>query len=277
MQRIIKNNFNIFHLGIIIIIAIFIILIVISINQLLNQNQKITSIDNYATYIKNLPDNQKNDLFSSLYSAIDTNLPEDEQPPHSGALIRENSFSNNVSDDINTSNFLVDIASVQQTYHVYFSWSIKPNQIIGTSVAIHCPTQKESNYPNFKCRDTLQQEAEKSTDYSKLFPIIKDLPINVEYYENNYTNYIHYNISYKITADNNLILLIINYSGANYEDALARISDRGYNAKDYPIGYLNKESHSIIISAPNTYNDTILDFFHNQGYSLEEFSINYQQ
>ena len=67
-------------------------------------------------------------------------------------------------------------------------------------------------------------------------PIVSILPINVEYYIQN-KQYVHYQISFRIDDPENVVILIDDYTGQNYDAALERIRTEGFNPEDYSIEY----------------------------------------
>ena len=81
--------------------------------------------------------------------------------------------------------------------------------------------------------------SEKSALFQKEYPLIKKLPIKVEYYKNN-SVYVYYAISYVINDDNTPTILINDYTGNNYDLALDRIRSEGFNPDDYYIEYQDK-------------------------------------
>lgn len=72
----------------------------------------------------------------------------------------------------------------------------------------------------------------------KEYPLLEVLPIEAEYYENNYSNYVKYKI-YGEVVDNVAVIKIMDYTGGNYEKALDNIRARGYRPEDYQIIYNN--------------------------------------
>ncbi|MBR3052274.1 PEGA domain-containing protein [Candidatus Saccharibacteria bacterium] len=67
-------------------------------------------------------------------------------------------------------------------------------------------------------------------------PLLNILPINVEYYIQN-KQYIHYQISFRIDDPENVVVLINDYTGGNYDAALERIRTEGYDPDNYTIEY----------------------------------------
>ncbi|MDO4747355.1 MAG: hypothetical protein Q4A70_03405 [Candidatus Saccharibacteria bacterium] len=71
------------------------------------------------------------------------------------------------------------------------------------------------------------------------YPIMSAIPIVVEKYSNNYTEYVSYRIDGGKFADceQDFCLKITDISGGNYERALENIRLKGYNPDDYEIIY----------------------------------------
>lgn len=67
-------------------------------------------------------------------------------------------------------------------------------------------------------------------------PLLNVLPINVEYYIQN-KQYVHYQISFRIDDPENVVILVNDYTGGNYDAALERIRTEGYDPAKYTIEY----------------------------------------
>lgn len=86
------------------------------------------------------------------------------------------------------------------------------------------------------------------------YPIVKDLPTQVEFFSDNYSNYVQYTINYSYT-DGNFSLIIDDESGNSHDIALRKIRDLGYNPDDYKIVYNNISSEYRSYPAPNDYHE----------------------
>lgn len=71
------------------------------------------------------------------------------------------------------------------------------------------------------------------------YPLIADLPISIDYYRSYNSERIKYDISYRL-EDGNPIIVIIDYTGNNYNRALKKIESLGYNPSDYKIEYQDR-------------------------------------
>lgn len=68
------------------------------------------------------------------------------------------------------------------------------------------------------------------------FPLLASLPITVEYYKTDST-YVYYIISYELYSGETPTIIIKDYTGNNYEEALNRINLLNYNPENYTIKY----------------------------------------
>lgn len=73
------------------------------------------------------------------------------------------------------------------------------------------------------------------------YPIIAQLPLEINYYPNTYT-YIHYTISYTINNDDDITFIIHDYTGGNRDAALAKLTSRGVNVADYEFVYTDESN-----------------------------------
>ncbi len=69
-------------------------------------------------------------------------------------------------------------------------------------------------------------------------PILNDLPVDVDFYTGDYSKKISYTISYEMSADKTSFEIVIeDRTGGNYEAALSKIRNLGYEPSDYKITY----------------------------------------
>ena len=68
------------------------------------------------------------------------------------------------------------------------------------------------------------------------YPLLKQLPINEDYYINNYAKHIKYSISYK-TNNDKITILITSYTKDSATYAQEKIKTLGFNLNDYIIKY----------------------------------------
>jgi hypothetical protein len=68
------------------------------------------------------------------------------------------------------------------------------------------------------------------------YPLLKQLPINEDYYINNYAKHIKYSISYK-TNNDKITILITSYTKDSATYAQEKIKTLGFNLNNYAIEY----------------------------------------
>lgn len=121
-----KLQFNPLIVGGVVVAAVAVVLLVVSLMQIFRKNPygPETRIDNIDIVDKNLPRDQKDQIFSQLYGILVDNLS-DGEPPESGALVREGTVDYGYNEDtkVHSGSFIVDIPAVEQSYKVQLSWS----------------------------------------------------------------------------------------------------------------------------------------------------------
>lgn len=85
------------------------------------------------------------------------------------------------------------------------------------------------------------QLSERGDYLTKNYPLLTKLPITVEYYKNN-SVYVYYIISYQVDKNNQPTVIIKDFTGGNYDSALARIKAEGFEPNNYKIEYQDKTS-----------------------------------
>ncbi len=142
---------------IIIIVGIssFLILVGIIIFIAIKSATPRLKIDNIDT-VQNLSSDIITTLEEDLYRTVDDNT--DEKVPTSGALVRTDTIISeyNNSTNVYSGTFIVDIASLEQSYLVQFEWSKEKNNpnLSSTSELISCVRDKSLViYPDFNCKD----------------------------------------------------------------------------------------------------------------------------
>ena len=72
-------------------------------------------------------------------------------------------------------------------------------------------------------------------------PILKQLPLEIDYYTKNYAKRVKYTISYRLNGDNDgFVIIITDYTGGNYDDAVDKLTARGLDINDVMIEYKNE-------------------------------------
>lgn len=195
------------------------------------------TIQNYS--ISNSPRSVKVRLEEFLYRFLDEheyNIKE-----LNDVYIRESSYSKNEDDQLITESFLLDIDSLEITYQVDYTWSSKVD--VPDGIIINCPEIADSKYPKTKCVG-MYNNSEEMILRAK-YPLITVLPLTVDEYVNNYSDHINYTITYSTTPDYSTVtILITDLTGDNYENAIKKITDMGYDLSDYTIEYKNQSSEN---------------------------------
>lgn len=236
---------------IIVVIAIFAIffLLVISLQSLFRKNPfgSELKIDNFSQYYKNIPDETRDSIFASLYNTAKLNINEDQEVPTSGALIRNqsNTESYNENTQIYSGNFIVDVEAIKQSFTIYMEWSKSSNNsnLSGYTVTVNCLTGASSAYQSSTCIDMFTNNSDNKI--ASKYPLIYKLPIEVSEYNNNYTKYTHYTITYTIDNDSKITVYITDYTGGNHDAAIKKIKDLGFVPEQYNIKYVDKSSEQI--------------------------------
>ena len=79
---------------------------------------------------------------------------------------------------------IVDIAEIEHSYRVQFEWSsdLANPHLSGYAVLVTCPENDEMIYSGFECTDMLTEQEQVITDLNEAYPIMKDLPIYIDYF-----------------------------------------------------------------------------------------------
>ncbi len=135
------------------------------------------NIANLDTYTKDQPSNQdrlnyiKNALYQTISLNLDSSLPNNSIKD---VLIRENTFSQTYNADLeqHAVSFIVDIASLQQSYAISYQWAKNPDNIQEYSTIIKCLSGDQVIYPTFQCQDQFSQEIGTTDPIARLLPHI---------------------------------------------------------------------------------------------------------
>lgn len=188
-------------------------------------------IPNFDRFFKNVPSDTRDSIFAALHNIALMNSTSPIKPTEEKAEIRSGSISNNYDQDtkITYSSFIVDITTLQQSYFVQFEWSLNNetnDSISGYPILVSClqPTQ-EKRYLNFVCNDDITTP-ENVAKFFQQYPGLRQLPIIISEYSQDYSKYIQYNIEYKANEDYSDFTITINdYSGNNREEALKKLQE----------------------------------------------------
>ncbi len=159
-----KLDFNPLVVGGVLLAAAVIVLLVVSLMQIFRKNPygPETRIDNIDLVDKNLPRDQKDQVFAQLYGILEDNVSEG-TPPSSGALVREGTVDYGYDKELNiyAGNFIVDIPAIEQSYKVQLSWSPDKNNanLGGHPILITCAPKELRIYSGqTNCVNVLTQE-----------------------------------------------------------------------------------------------------------------------
>lgn len=232
-----KKTITPIHLVVIGFIVMVIIVIIISAFYIFRGNPygDQIKIDNFNSYYKDTPSDTRDAIYNTLHNIVVNNTGSEVKIPKSGAKIRENSITNNYNEqtNIHSYSFMVDIEELQQSYHAQIQWSDDPEvNLGGYPILFTCPTKEQIVYDNFACTDMFIDE-KNSTN-----PIFSKLPVQVSYYNNDYTTYTSYSITSKTNNnDQSIHIIITDETGGNYEAALQKLQELEINPNDYKIEY----------------------------------------
>lgn len=240
-----------FHAIILLSIFAVIVLLIITLTQLFRKNPygEQIKINNIEQYYKSFPNDTKDSVFNTLYNVASINNP-DTKLPKSGAKIRDGSTTGNYNKNTNIyiDSFIVDIEELQQSYVFQVTWS--PNQDnpylenVSYPVLATCPKTDQIIYNSFTCIDGFSNNG----IYDD--PIFSILPINIAYYENNYSVYTAYDIIAEVT-DDKLTIIINDKTGGNRNAALNSLKEKNINPDDYAIVYNDLSAEQTPSRAPN--------------------------
>ncbi len=239
-----SNPKNIKILALLIVATIVIIFSILSLQRLFRNNPygKEIKIDNFNEYYNEAPQTQRDITFNQLYEAVlDNGTPED-KIPKSGAIIRSNTAQLEHSNEGYSyyGSFIVDIPEIRQSYRIQITWTTSKNDNSTASdfpALVTCLKPDEIIYEDFICKDAFTEETAAEDNLIKEYPLATSLPIDIEYYVNGHGEYVHYTITNQFNESDDYTVLITDYTGGNYEPALERIRNLGFNPDDYEIEY----------------------------------------
>lgn len=221
-----------------VIIFIFIIIVGITIAIYFLTRPPRTTIENYNE-ISSAPNSAKVGLEEQLYRFL--NNRHENANDLKDVYIRKESYQRTNDDQLNSEVFLIDIDSLKITYQISNTWS--KGTPVPDGIIIDCPAISDSKYPETNCVGMYN-----NSDEMKIlakFPLIKELPIIVSEYINNYSEFINYKITYTEDLSNlTATITITDLSGGNHDRALKKISELGFNPADYDIKYLDQSSEN---------------------------------
>lgn len=219
------------------IALILIIVVIVAVVRNYDYQTKIVSVKNYPSELRS---EMRENLEMQLRRLLDANYGA-EGKVEIEAVVREGTFLQDMNDEVANYSFLVDIDEYQQTYEVVMAWS---NVIeVPNGIMISCPETRLMKYPEAECvaMYNTSQDVKNIEDN----PIYDDLPISVDEFDYGSRSSLRYDIRAFFNSDNQLVVTIVDYSGGNYENALKKIRELGYNPDDYIMEYVNQAGEVI--------------------------------
>lgn len=236
------NNYGIDNkkkIFILIIISAFVVVPVAL--YLLQPNSYGAGIDikGYSKYINDLPRDSKDSLNTTLYNIVKMNLPDNTDINVKDAYIRDKASTTkeyNKTTKLTSGSFIVDIASLKQSYMMYYEWSNETNaEYSGYPVTAKCLPVDKLKYGDFNCKD--------------MFSILKEArdPI-MDYLPHETANYkvtASYDNNERIMLDVDIRLSELDVSNNGRENSIARYKADfaywmtwiGYNIENYTVNY----------------------------------------
>lgn len=220
-----------------------------------NQFGKFIRIQNYEAKIKNLPSEVRDATESYLYNVTVMNIDSSINASKiNDAKIREGSNEQELEDNVYTGTYIVDMASIKQSYGVSYTYSSDDNKLGGNPVVVSCLPKDKLIYGEFKCTDIVSKQASKTDN------IIRYLP--------------YQNFSFKISPDatqGETLVLVVTLSipesdlkgsqasrlevlNAYKKQVTDWVESKGVDPKDYVFQY-NYDDAGNFIPPPDTHAD----------------------
>lgn len=223
-------------------IAVLFVGIIIYISVIYSQNQygNGVNINGLDSTVKNISKERKDSIKTTLYNTIKINsVSESEINKINDANIRSDSNAQDYDKNLKnySGSFIVDIASIKQSYLVQYTYSPSSNNadLAGNPTSVLCLEKSKLIYGEFGCKDIFTQQTGAED------PIIQYLPKST----------LSYQIDGVVDADNKLQSLDVQFqlSNADYktgvEAAVAQYKNEvnswilslGLNPQGYVINY----------------------------------------
>ena len=141
-------------------------------NQLHDRKITVTNIDKY---VGKMPNSKKEEIYETIFQAAETNSNYDEVTLSAAtATIRDKTFSESYDsyNKVYSGDFVVDIESIKQTYHIYYDWT--PNKdkeqtvLSSYGTTANCPTKTEMIYDFYKCKNPYVGEETSAYEYRRM-------------------------------------------------------------------------------------------------------------
>lgn len=149
---------------VVLFVGVVILLIVLAMRPPTNQFGNLIRIQNYSQKVKNLSPDMRDAMESYLYNIVKKNSSPDFNASSVGdATIRDNSDSQNYDSqkDVYSGSFIIDMASIKQSYQTQYSYSSNKNNtnVGGNPVVISCLPKEQLKYGEFKCTDFVTSQS----------------------------------------------------------------------------------------------------------------------
>ena len=214
-----------FYITVAVAIFLFLTIIVIVLAKYKTDSETVS-----ANYPNSIPATTRNDIARQLRNLIGEKFG----VSNSGAVdgvVREDSIKE-TNGELKNIEFLIDIDLVKQTYLVNATWS--DTETVSDGIIISCPPKSAMKYSDAICQ-SMYDNSEYLQNIHK-YPLYNELPIIIDSFDFASRTDIKYEIR-GYFENQKLILTVIDYSGGNYDKAIQKIRELGYNPSDYEIKY----------------------------------------
>ncbi|MGV9002148.1 MAG: hypothetical protein ACOH18_04335 [Candidatus Saccharimonadaceae bacterium] len=176
----IKNNKRllIFIAAVVVFIIAIIVVTFMYFNQKNSAQDDGIRINNYSNYVKNLSSSERKAIETTLYNTVLMNGSDAKKiSTIKDAEIRSSSYQQSSKDNIYSTNFIVDIQSIKQSYKIedrYSSQKREDSGLYDYTTLVLCLDKSDLIYGDFNCQDRESQE----NGVTQSDPILKYLPIS---------------------------------------------------------------------------------------------------
>lgn len=158
------------------IIAVFLV-VVIGISFLLgqkteNQFGKFITIKNYPDKVKGIANEVRDATQTYLYNVVVMNIDTSTTNASTikDALIRDGSNSQKNEKGVYTGDYIVDIASIKQSYQVTYLYSKDDSKMGGNPIVVSCLPKDKLIYGEFNCKDIVSKQASPHAEILRYLP-----------------------------------------------------------------------------------------------------------
>ena len=193
---------------------------------------EIVRIENYPDA---LPVTMRENLEKQLRGLLDLHFAAGDEDKIT-ATVREGTYREDEREEMSSAEFVIDIDEYQQTYAVVMNWSTVVE--VPDAILIACPDVAMMKYPEQDCK-AMYNDTQDLVNAER-YPLYGELPIIVDDFDFASRSSIHYEMRGYFNEQNELVMVINDYSGGNYEAALSKIRALGYSPEEYIIEYYDK-------------------------------------